>query len=132
MTNDANDWFDIGREFLIALPGILAAVFTWRIKVQANEIRDQVTNDHNTNLRDDIDRLAARVEVAVAEVEGLARQRDQDALAIVDLDRRTNRIGEEVRTDRAQLLKVEADLYQLEAGARRVVTRYHPEEGETL
>lgn len=132
MTNDANDWFDIGAYFLIALPGILASVFTWRIKVQANEIRDQVTNDHNTNLRDDIDRLAARVEVAVAEVEGLAHQRDQDALAIVDLDRRTNRIGEEVRTDRAQLLKVEADLYQLEAGTRRVVTRYHPKEGETL
>ncbi len=69
MTQDANDWFDIGAYFLIALPGILAAVFTWRIKV---------------------------------------------------------------RTDRAQLLKVQADLYQLEAGARRVVTRYHPEEGETL
>lgn len=132
MTYDANDWFDIGAYFLIALPAILAAVFTWRIKVQANEIRDQVTNDHNTNLRDDIDRLADRVEVAVAEVEGLARQRDQDALAIVDLDRRTSRIGEEVRTDRAQLLKVEADLYQLEARSRRVVTRYHPEEGETL
>ena len=89
MTQDANDWFDIGAYFLIALPGILAAVFTWRIKVQANEIRDQVTNDHNTNLRDDIDRLAARVEVAVAAVEGLARQRDQDALAIVDLDRKS-------------------------------------------
>ena len=58
----------------------------------------------------------------------------QDALAIVDLDRRTNRIA--VRGGSAPTARScsrWADLYQLEAWGPGVwVTRYHPEEGETL
>ena len=105
--NDVNDWWDIGAFFISSIPGILAGFLAWRIKVQTAEIGEQVTNDHTTNLRDDIDELR---------------------VSMVDIDSRTTRIGDELRIDREQQRAMARDFYAVAAAARRIVEKYHPGE----
>lgn len=72
-------------------------------------VRDQVVNSHTTNLRDDIDAIKAH---------------------LVELDRQTVRISNEVRADREQSSRIESDLYDHVRRAQHLITKLFP--GEKL
>lgn len=113
----AEGGWDLAAYLIVGLPATIAAIVAaWqatRSMRHGAEIRDQVSNDHKTNLRDDIDKLAA----AVA------------------------RIGAEVREDRvirreadaeiaARLTEAEATLHAAVARAESVIRKNHPEDAE--
>ncbi len=126
--DDPNDWFDVTTYFIGSIPGILAAILAWRIKAQTAEIGEQVTNDHPTNLRDDLDVVRDLVERVVDRLDDLGDRFDELSVKMVEIDSRTKRIGGEQRIDRDRYQKMERDFYQLAAETRRIVAKHHPEE----
>jgi hypothetical protein len=85
---------------------------TWRQNRQISQIKHQVQNSHETNLRDDVDRVLAGVETLV---EG-QRQHSQEISGL----------REEVRTERLERIDVERRLDD----HVRSLTRLAKEEGQ--
>ena len=118
----AEGGWDLAAYAILGLPTTIAAIVAaWQAIRSARhavrserhnaEIRDQVSNDHKTNLRDDIDKLTAAV----------------------------GRIGAEVREDRvmrraadaeitARLVDTEVALHSAVQRAESVIRKNHPED----
>lgn len=77
------------------------------LKEDVNEVRDQVSNSHDTNLRDDLDKIGDKVD---------------------DIDRRTRRIGDEIRRDRDDFKALRKDTYRAIDKSERIIAKYHPDE----
>ena len=71
------------------------------------KIRNQVQNSHGTNLRDDIDKIAVKVD---------------------NVDRLSRRIGAEIRTDREEFREFRKDTYSKIRHYDTVVAKHHPED----
>lgn len=114
----ADTGMDLGAYFIAGMPATIAAIGAAYAAIRAArhnaEVRNQVSNDHETNLRDDIDRLLS----------GMAT-----------LNERTARIGDELRSEvdarrdndsrlRARLAKLGEDV----ARQNDIAERHHPED----
>lgn len=110
----ADSWFDIFAYVLVALPGVVTSIVAWRIKVQTAAVEDQVSNDHATNLRDDID--------------GILDSQDSIKVKLGEMDRTLRRIGDEQRVDRSTISDLERDLYASISRQERIVSKYHPDD----
>jgi hypothetical protein len=89
----------------ISLCGVLTVVLpVWlgqrKHGRQLGEIRDQVSNDHDTNLRDDIDDLVSAVNRAIERVGDLKTD-------VSDVKRDIGGLREELRTERVE--RIEGD-----------------------
>ena len=115
---------------LTALTGLIIAVFVQarrarteaddakadRMKTQAvlGEVKEQVANTHQTNLRDDIDNLTALVErLSVSQ---------SDMKAVVHrLDSTTEAIRGEARDERARVGRIEAEAHDTHSDLYRLI-----------
>lgn len=115
---------------LTALTGLIIAVFVQarrarteaddakadRMKTQAvlGEVKEQVANTHQTNLRDDIDNLTALVErLSVSQ---------SDMKAVVHrVEETTEAIRGEARDDRARVGRLDAEAYETHADIYRLI-----------
>ena len=115
---------------LTALTGLIVAVFVQarrarteaddakadRMKTQAvlGEVKEQVANTHQTNLRDDIDNLTALVErLSVSQ---------SDMKAVVHrLDSTTEAIRGEARDERARVGRIEAEAHDTHSDLYRLI-----------
>lgn len=121
----ADSWFDLAAYLLVAVPGIVASVLAWRIKVSAAATEEQVSNDHTSNLREDIDEIRA----AVAEMHrDQNRKLDEHSVTLVEVERAVGRIGSEQRADRTQVQEIARDLYASVQRQERIVSKYHPDD----
>lgn len=110
----ADSWFDIFAYVLVALPGVVASIVAWRIKVQTAAVEDQVSNDHATNLRDDID--------------GIRDSQDSIKVKLGEMDRTLHRIENEQRADQSTISDLTRDLYASISRQERIVSKYHPDD----
>lgn len=110
----ADSWFDIFAYVLVALPGVVTSIVAWRIKVQTAAVEDQVSNDHATNLRDDID--------------GIRDSQDSTLRKLGEMDRTLRRIGDEQHADRSTISDLERDLYASISRQERIDAKYHPDD----
>lgn len=78
-----------------------------RLHNHVNEIREQVSNTHETNLRDDMDKVL---------------------VAVDRIDRRTSRIGQEQRNQGQEISDLRKQVGQDHARAERVIAKHHPED----
>ncbi|NDK91027.1 DUF2746 domain-containing protein [Gordonia desulfuricans] len=103
---------------IVTIPAAVTVVGLWiqsrraaskhtELAENVGAVKEQVKNSHDTNLRDDIDEIKA---------------------ALLGLDRRTARIGDEIRVDREQARQVSRDLYAQVARTEHVIAKYHPDE----
>ncbi|MGW0039816.1 DUF2746 domain-containing protein [Gordonia sp. NPDC003376] len=105
---------------IIAIPAATTIVGLWvqsrrsaskhaNLAEDVDAVKQQVCNSHppEQNLRDDIDEIKA---------------------ALLELDRRTARIGDEIRVDRENSRAMQRDLYAQTARTERVIAKYHPDE----
>lgn len=121
----ADSWFDLGAYLLVAVPGIVASVLAWRIKASTAATEEQVSNDHTSKLREDIDEIRA----AVAEMHrDQSRKLDEHAVTLVEVERAVGRIGSEQRADRSTISDLERDLYASISRQERIVSKYHPDD----
>lgn len=121
----ADSWFDLAAYALVAVPGIVASVLAWRIKVSAAATEEQVSNDHTSNLREDIDEIRD----AVAEMHrDQNRKLDEHSVKLVEVERAVGRIGSEQRADRTQVQEIARDLYASVQRQERIVSKYHPDD----
>ena len=115
---------------LTALTGLIIAVFVQarrakteaddakadRMKTQAvlGEVKEQVANTHQTNLRDDIDNLTALVErLSVSQ---------SDMKAVVHrVEETTEAIRGEARDDRARVGRLDAEAHETHADIYRLI-----------
>lgn len=115
---------------LTALTGLIIAVFVQarrarteaddakadRVKTQAvlGEVKEQVANTHQTNLRDDIDNLTALIErLSVSQ---------SDMKAVVHrLDSTTEAIRGEARDERARVGRIEAEAHDTHSDLYRLI-----------
>ncbi|WP_336793031.1 DUF2746 domain-containing protein [Gordonia malaquae] len=127
MTGPGNvdSWFEFVIWSAIAIAGMIGAVGSLRAARHSLATRNQVENDHSSNLRDDLDRLSAKID-RLAEVQATSNA------AVARIDDRTARIGEEVRTDRAMRREADAeirrDLAATVERTERVIAKYHPDD----
>lgn len=80
---------------------------------EVGEVKDQVKNTHSTNLRDDIDEIKTSM--------------NDMHRTLTNVDARTARIGDEVRTQKTELDTLRRDTYAAIAKAERSIAKYHPE-----
>ena len=83
------------------------------------DIRENVSNDHPTNLREELDERHAEVMGVLSEVR----------LGLTRVDHRTMRIGEETRDNREDIESLRATMYDSIRKANDVIAKHHPEEG---
>lgn len=83
------------------------------------DIRENVSNDHPTNLREELDERHAEVMGVLSEVR----------LGLTRVDHRTMRIGEETRDNREDIESLRATMYDAIRKANDVIAKHHPEEG---
>lgn len=83
-------WFGLAAYVLLAIPAIIAALAALRSHKEAKETHYEITNDHDSNIRHDIDDLAQIVRDGFSEV-----RRDIGGLR------------EEIRTERRE--RIEGD-----------------------
>lgn len=85
-----------------------------RIGVDAAEARQQTTNSHQTNLRDDVDAAKAAAQSAqrsAERTEGFARDIDESVKALThSLARRFDILQRQIRTERADRTQAITDL----------------------
>ena len=100
---------------LVALGALLVAalVMLGKVHAQGKEIRDQVSNTHQTNLRDDLDNLTALIE-------RVSRSQSDMKAVVHRVEATAEAIRGEARDDRARVGRIEAeahdthnDLYRL-------------------
>lgn len=93
----ADSGLDVVAYLIAGLPATVGALGALYVAIDSRrhnrEIREQVSNDHDTNLRDDVDRAIAGVSRAIEGVERV------EAVAS-RIDERTRRIGNEQHRDR--------------------------------
>lgn len=119
--NADNGW-DLAAYLIIGLPATIPAIGAWmhsrRTGRHTDEIRDQVTNSHKSNLRDDIDQLTetvGRIDDQTRRI-SVEVQTDRKLRQEAD-DRLTERITEHESDDRSAISRLE-----------RMIRRHHPEE----
>ena len=91
-----DSWMDVVLLILIALIGLagatVPAVIARRHGETLGNIEEQVTNEHSTNLRDDIDRISHLVAEGFAEtrsdIHGLREEMRTERLERIEGDRR--------------------------------------------
>lgn len=92
---DPSDWLDILAYGIVALPATVAAVGAWR---KASAAHYEVTNDHKSNIRHDIDQLGEKFESGLSEVrEDIKELREEiqtESLARIRGDKRILRAME--------------------------------------
>lgn len=103
-----------------------------RIRDQGERIRHQVENDHDSNMRDEQDERHAAI---MDRLDELTKNDDQTAECIrnIDrslnsLDRRTGRIGDEVRADRRDFDELRREAYAAMRRAESIIAKHHPDE----
>lgn len=116
-------WAYIVVVALIALPPTIIAWMNFR---QAQAIKHQVQNDHSTNLREEMDERHAQIVDRLDQYHGCLGNISR---ALDSLDRRTARIGDEVREDRADFDELRRTTHQAIRRAESVIAKHHPEEG---
>lgn len=97
----ADTGLDLAAYAVAGLPATVGAITALFLAVKSlrhnAEIRDQVSNDHTTNLRDDLDHVRDLVERLGAEIrEDRVARRDADRDIIAHVDITTRRIDEKV------------------------------------
>ncbi|QLF84594.1 minor tail protein [Mycobacterium phage Gail] len=100
-----DSWQDVIMLAFVALCGMGGTVLpVWlnqkRHGKQLGEIRDQVSNDHSTNLRDDIDELVAAVKTLTTSVGDVKTD-------VRDVRQDIGGLREELRTERVE--RIEGD-----------------------
>ncbi|GAA4399617.1 DUF2746 domain-containing protein [Tsukamurella soli] len=127
MPNVPSDYWGVIIVILAGLFGVVSAVVGPLVTVRVarrqtqelvqkhiGPVADQVKNTHETNMRDDIDKI-------LSEVRMILRQ-------LADIDHRTARIGDEVRINRDEFVDLRKDTYELSARVERVIAKHHPQE----
>ena len=115
---------------LTALTGLIIAVFVQarragteaddakadRVKTQAvlGEVKEQVANTHQTNLRDDIDNLTALIE-------RLSRSQSDMKAVVHRLDSTAEAIRGEARDERARVSRIEAEAHDTHSDLYRLI-----------
>lgn len=114
----ADTGMDLIDHFLAGLPATIGAITALAIATKSlrhnSEIRDQVSNDNDTNMRDDIDRLmnvVSRIDERTVRI-GAEQHRDRDA----------RRSGDMRLADQLAKLDVRLDRQG------EIARRHHPEE----
>lgn len=140
---NADTTLDLWAYLIVGLPGTIAAVFAgiigWKarqshneLRAESAEIREQVSNDHPSNLRDDIDVLRALVESLLTRMDQHGDDTRELRALLAKIDERTERIGDEVRTDRDLRRRADAsirrDLTAAVERAESVIAKYHPDD----
>lgn len=114
----ADTGLDLAAYALAGLPATVGAITALVIAVKSlrhnEEIREQVSNDHDTNLRDDVDRIEGNVKSSVDKVDQVDTKVDQ-------------------LTGKFEILAQGLELFMREsreAQARqdRIAAKYHPNE----
>lgn len=105
---------------LVALLGTAGTILGLVLQ-RAGDIRHQVKNSHGTNLRDDIDRLDARI----ARVTEMA---EHAASAAREASRDTNQLREDVQAGRTETGEVRADVRGLRKDIGRLTDAINNQE----
>ena len=121
---------------LTALTGLIIAVFVQarrarteaddakadRVRTQAvlGEVKEQVANTHQTNLRDDIDNLTALIE-------RLSRSQSDMKAVVHRLDSTTEAIRGEARDERARVGRIEAEAHDTHSDLYRLIREIEKE-----
>lgn len=95
-----DSWQDVVILAFLAVTGLLGTVLPVYLNQkkhgrQLGEIREQVSNDHSTNLRDDIDELVAAVKQAIVDVKDVK-------VDVRDVKTDIGGLREELRTERVE------------------------------
>ena len=91
-----DDWRDVFAIILVALIGLATSWITLRNTKTLGEVKAQVVNKHDTNLRDDLDQVIRAVDGLTVEMQRLRkdqsdeedRRRSSDSELRHDMDRR--------------------------------------------
>ncbi|WFN93482.1 DUF2746 domain-containing protein [Gordonia sihwensis] len=118
----ADSAMDLWAYFLAGLPATIAAITAAVVAVRSRShnraIRSQVENDHDTNLRDDIDKVTAIVQTVDERTRRIGDEQIREQKARREADKRTNdQISEFVEDVLTRLDRQD-----------RIADKYHPGE----
>lgn len=89
-------WLDLLAYLILAVPPTIAAVAAWRGLRKTNETHYEVTNDHDSNIRHDIDDIATAVREGFSDIRqdigGLRSELRTERQERIDGDRDRDRL----------------------------------------
>ncbi|ANU79366.1 minor tail protein [Mycobacterium phage BuzzBuzz] len=65
---DPTDWVDLVAYAILTIPATIGAVAAWRSHQKVKQTHYEITNDHDSNIRHDIDDLAEAVREGFREI----------------------------------------------------------------
>lgn len=118
-------WAILSTAVLIgAVGGIGSLLHAWRsssVPEAVQEVKEQVKNSHSTNLRDDVDRTAAKVDVIDAKV-------NQSTTKLDTVDTKVDRLTGVVDAIRQTQVEFMREIRAQMARQDRIAARHHPDE----
>lgn len=92
---DPSDWLDVLVYVIVALPATIAGIAAWK---KASAAHSEVTNDHGSNIRHDIDQIGEEMRAGFRglhkDICGLREELRTERLERIEGDKRTLRAVE--------------------------------------